>query len=859
MATVFLAEDLKHKRKVALKVLKPELAAVLGADRFVQEITTTAALQHPHILPLFDSGTADGFLYYVMPFIDGETLRDKLNRETQLGVADAVKIATDVADALQYAHEHGVIHRDIKPENILLANGRPMVADFGIALAVSAAAGGRMTETGLSLGTPHYMSPEQATAEKEITGRSDIYSLASVLYEMLTGEPPHMGNSAQQIIMKIITEPAAPVTKLRKSVPPHVAAAIATALEKLPADRFASASEFADTLQGRRAVPSITGRPRSTESARAWSVAAGAIAVAVAALTLVAWMASHRGPVSAPRPVQFVVTAKDVAQPVYTLTWPATVSPDSRTIVYAGAIGNGNFQYYARDVGALESRPIPGTIGASMPLFSADGKWLAFQAQDGKIKKVSLDGGAPIPLADYSEGNGIAWSPRGTIVVGAGVKTFGLSRVPENGGALTPLTKPDNASGAALWHVWPVMFADGRTIVFAVWRGFNQNRQSELAITSLDDGVVHPIGVRAARPLGVDGKNLVYLTTDGVVMATRLDLAHYRTERSPVTLVDSIPICPTCNGDGAANLSAGGALSYMRGSRRMRLVWIGKDHVEKDVGATAALMRTPRLSPDAARIAVELEANGRKDIWIYQIATNTMGKLTTAGDNSAPEWAPDGRSIQFLSNRSGEWSVWNQPIDGSGESQRTFSSSKGLEWGVTVAPDQRHVVLQSSVRATINLFSATIGSDSATPLFAGGIHNAWGARFSPSGKSVAFVSDEAGRPEVFVQPFPGPGARVQISAAGGYEPMWSRDGLHLYYAAGNQLTDATLTPEPRVSVASRDSLFSAPFFSGTPFSLASYDVARDGRFLMIRSNDDHFQLVVTLNWTTEVAARLGKP
>src|SRR5215216_596109 len=248
MATVYLAFDIKHDRKVALKVLKPELAAVLGAERFVVEIKTTAALQHPHILPLFDSGTADGFLYYVMPFVEGETLRNKLSRETQLGIDEALRIATQVADALDYAHRHGVIHRDIKPENILLHDGRPMVADFGIALAVSAAAGGRMTETGLSLGTPHYMSPEQATAEKEITARSDVYSLGSVLYEMLTGEPPHMGTSAQQIIMKIITEPAAPVTKLRKSVPPNVAAAVAKSLEKLPADRFENSKSFSDAL-----------------------------------------------------------------------------------------------------------------------------------------------------------------------------------------------------------------------------------------------------------------------------------------------------------------------------------------------------------------------------------------------------------------------------------------------------------------------------------------------------------------------------------------------------------------------------------------------------------------------------------
>ena len=248
MATVYLADDLKHDRKVAIKVLKPELAAVLGAERFVAEIKTTAAMSHPHILPLFDSGEADGFLFYVMPYIEGETIREKLNRETQFGVDEAVRIAREVADALDYAHRHGVIHRDIKPENILLHDGRAMVMDFGIALAVSAAAGGRMTETGLSLGTPHYMSPEQATADKAITARSDIYSLASVLYEMLTGEPPHMGTSAQQIIMKIIAEPVRPAAELRKSIPPHVAAALAKALEKLPADRFDSARAFSDAL-----------------------------------------------------------------------------------------------------------------------------------------------------------------------------------------------------------------------------------------------------------------------------------------------------------------------------------------------------------------------------------------------------------------------------------------------------------------------------------------------------------------------------------------------------------------------------------------------------------------------------------
>ncbi|HEV8365330.1 MAG TPA: protein kinase, partial [Gemmatimonadaceae bacterium] len=373
MATVYLAHDVRHDRKVALKVLKPELAAVLGAERFVVEIKTTAALQHPHILPLFDSGTSDGFLYYVMPFIQGETLRNKLDRETQLGVDEAVRIATDVADALDYAHRHGVIHRDIKPENILLHDGRPVVADFGIALALSAAAGGRMTETGLSLGTPHYMSPEQATADKDISYRSDIYSLASVLYEMLTGNPPHTGASAQQIIMKIIAEDVAPVTTLRKSVPPNVSAAVAKALEKLPADRFQSAKAFSDALHHgaftygattSRRVASV-GTP-AVVSRYALPVG-GVLAVLGIAAVVWAWQADKRSTVDTVVPLM-VDTPNgnpDLAR--------FAVSADGSRFAFATDEG-----IVLRDRGQREYRLLPGTDRGESPSFSPDGEWIVF-------------------------------------------------------------------------------------------------------------------------------------------------------------------------------------------------------------------------------------------------------------------------------------------------------------------------------------------------------------------------------------------------------------------------------------------------------------------------------------------------
>ena len=270
MATVFLARDLKHHRPVALKVLRPELAAVIGAKRFLQEIETTD-LQHPHILPLHDSGEVGGTAYYVMPYVEGESLRDRLRREKQLPIEVAVRIATEVASALDYAHRKGVVHRDIKPENILLHEGQALVADFGIALALSAAGGTRMTETGLSLGTPHYMSPEQAMGEREITGRSDVYALGCVLYEMLTGDPPFTGSTAQAIVAQVVTESPRPMIPRRHTIPAHIEAAVLRALEKLPADRFATPAEFAQALA---AAPACCRRPAATSTTSApatWS------------------------------------------------------------------------------------------------------------------------------------------------------------------------------------------------------------------------------------------------------------------------------------------------------------------------------------------------------------------------------------------------------------------------------------------------------------------------------------------------------------------------------------------------------------------------------------------------------------
>ena len=297
MATVYLAHDVKHDRKVALKVLRPELSAVIGAERFLAEIKLTANLQHPHILPLFDSGEAHGLLYYVMPFIEGESLRECLVREKQLPIDDAIRLTREVASALDYAHRHGVVHRDIKPENILLYDGSAVVADFGIALAASKAGGARMTETGLSLGTPHYMSPEQAMGEREITTRSDIYALGAVLYEMLSGEPPFTGPTAQAVVAKVITEKPASLIPRRETVPPHVEEAVMTALAKLPADRFHSVAEFAAALApGARTVVTRRATTRLERGRPIWLAALGGAVAGAGLLGLLWWRTDRRTP-----------------------------------------------------------------------------------------------------------------------------------------------------------------------------------------------------------------------------------------------------------------------------------------------------------------------------------------------------------------------------------------------------------------------------------------------------------------------------------------------------------------------------------------------------------------------------------
>jgi serine/threonine-protein kinase len=861
MATVFLADDLKHDRKVAVKVLKPELAAVLGAERFVVEIKTTASLQHPHILPLFDSGTADGFLFYVMPFIEGETLRDKLNRESQFGVEEAVRIAREIADALDYAHRHGVIHRDIKPENILLHDGRPMVADFGIALALSAAAGGRMTETGLSLGTPHYMSPEQATADKDITARADVYSLASVLYEMLAGEPPHTGSTAQQIIMKIIAEPVQSVTRLRKAVPPNVAAALSKALEKLPADRFETAKAFADAL----ANPSFTLEGTSVftaASARKNSralVAFGTGCIGFAALAV--WALLRAAP--APPVLRYTFTMPSIVGTVQ-LGVPV-IAPDGSYFVFLGPVQGGGpgQQVWMKRRDAYAATPVPGTVGAEAVTISPDGKSLALAGT--QLRTLVLASGVTATLVDrgVASAGGTAWLDDGTIVY---VRSEGglpeLASVSSAGGQPTLFHDSENRAG-----VFPAPIVGRRAILFA--RCVNVG-SCDLAARDLSSGLVKTLVPGAVWGQYAVTGHVVYVL-NGRLMASVFDAKAMELRGQPVSLVDSVANAPI-------SLSRSGTLVLQIGSAagalgEFELVWVERNGHYTPIDTTWHFRLTANandhgwaLSRDGKRLAIGLFTPSGDDIYVKELPRGPASRVTYAQTpDQRPRWSPDERSIMYV----GTGALLSRAADGTGKDSVLVSGAvEEGEW----SPDGKWIVLRrgatGSARGGRNIFGVRAGSDTTSVPLIVTEFDEEAIQLSPDGKWIAYQSDETGHTEIFVRPFPNTNAsKRQVSSGGGEAPLWSRDGREVFFVRPNHdmmsarvstaLATSITSAEPAVLFHVPDELLQVEYSFYTP-----WDVAADGRFIMVRSlrsaatGTSSAVTVIAENWLQELKARV---
>ncbi len=855
MATVYLAHDPRHNRKVAIKVMNPELAAIIGAARFLKEIETTANLQHPNILPLFDSGQVDATVFYVMPFVQGESLRNRLTREVQLPVADAVRIAVEVAGALDYAHRHGVIHRDIKPDNVLLHDGRPLVADFGIALAWSHRdALTRITKSGVSLGTPHYMSPEQAAGEQNLDPRADTYALGVVLYEMLAGQPPFTGLTAQAIFARVLAEEPRPLVFHRKTVPPHVDAAVARALEKLPADRWETAAEFAAALTSAGASSGSRGRPLAVWRRFAIPGAAAALLVAVG------WMVLRGRPDALPAaPVRFDVELDAGVHPSFTPI--VRLSPDGSQLFVTAMVGRRE-EVLRRPFDEVRMAVIAGAgqgeqgTGNSRPFVSPDGQWVAY-ARQGKLRKVRVEGGPAVDLA-AAEWAGGSWGRNGRLVYTRAYNT-GLWIVSEGGGDDHMLTAPDTARGE-LGHWWPQILPDGDHVLFTAYR--TPIERATIEVLSISSGKRDVVFTGGVFGFYVPTGHLLYAVGE-TIRAIPFDLDRLAVTGAALPVVDSVAMNPT-DGAAAFDVSENGTLAYLPVSsyvKETELVLVDRRGNESRALPASDRYDHPRLSPERGRIAVDIRsANSLGDVWVFQVGRAGGLRLTAEGGRDfGPEWTPDGRELIYSSEHP-FFDLYHRAADASRPAEPLLTGGFDRYPG-SVSADGRLFAFSLAAPGG-ELWTVQLrGPPAPARYFANGFNLAH-PTLSPDGRWMAYDSDESGRVEVYAQSYPNPSVkRWNVSPANGSEPMWTRGGRELVYRKGDSVMAVSVDLENGRSGPPR-ALFAGPYPDNPGWTRPrSYDVSRDGeRFLMMKlpAEQSRPRIAVVLNWFAELRAKVPR-
>ncbi len=860
MATVYLAHDIKHERDVAIKVLHPDLGAALGGERFLSEIRTTARLQHPHILPLLDSGAADGLLYYVMPLVTGETLRTRLERERQLPIDDAVRIAREVASALDYAHRQGVIHRDIKPENILLHDGQALVADFGIALAVQSAGGTRMTQTGLSLGTPQYMSPEQAMGEKVIDARSDVYALAAVSYEMLAGDPPFAGGSVQAIVAKIMSEKPTALRTLRDTVPEHVEDAVLSGLAKLPADRFATAAAFAAALSSGGTTSSRTAlRPEPIQRGRSlipWGVATVALAIG-------AWGWLQRAP--APEVRRLAISLSDTLG-IFSFAPALDISPDGRQIAFRGEGQNGPI--WIKRPGELDPVPIPGTERGASPTFSPDGQWLAFVA-DGQLKKVRLDGGAAMLLADSVApiAYGITWLDDNTLVY-ASPAGDEFRRVGASGGAYT--TMLSNTSYRGYGFVSPSPLPKARGVLFTLCT--SNCATSSIRAVDFSTGEVKPLVVDAVRAWVLPTGDLMYVRNDGAVLVAPFDIDALEI-RGPATLVvERVAMMNVGNSLPLMAWSPTGTLLYFRGdeaSGATEIVRVSRAGLTTPIDTSWYIrgFNSLSLSPNGRQLAVGVGPSaGKLNIWVKALDSGPFSRFTFGGDDRRPAWSPDGRTIAFIRDSTGGSAVYTRQANSSADDQQVQVVGRFIQ-EVTWSGDGQWLVLRTdNGDASLgDLLGVHLAGDPTPVELVATKFRELQPAVSPDNRWLAYASDESGTQEIYVRPFPQTSAgRWQVSNSGGSSPVWSSSTNELFYVKGDgTLAAASYQSTPSFALLGTESLLDVRGMMSDLYH-QSFSVSPDAQsFIFARrrvstANAGVLRAVLVENWFEDLRVQLQR-
>jgi serine/threonine protein kinase/Tol biopolymer transport system component len=853
MGEVYKARDTRLDRTVALKILPPSLASdPQFRERFTREGRAISQIDHPRICTLYDVGEQDGTSFLVMQYLEGETLEGRLKKGA-LPLDQALQFAIQIADALDKAHRAGIVHRDLKPGNIMLTKSGAMLLDFGLAKAtgVGAAAGLSMLPTtppgltaqGTILGTFQYMAPEQLEGH-EADARTDIFAFGSVLYEIVTGRKAFQGGSHASLISAIMSAEPPPVATLQPLTPPSLEHVLNRCLAKKPDDRWQSAHDLMKELQWIGAsgsqVSAIGVAPSRRRVSWAWVGASIAIALLLGAVGGALY------PRHMPEPLRsrFPITTPTLQTPAF-----PSISPDGRHIAFVARNPSGTFSLFLRSLDSLEAQPLGGTDNAAQPFWSPDSRSIGFVAQ-GKLKRIDVSGGPPQAICDVATFVGGTWNSEGTIVFGS--YPGPLKRVSASGGEPVDLTTIDVARHEAA-HSLPSFLPDGRHFLFANYP------PSEVSVASLDSTERKPV-MKGGGNVSYVAPGYLVFPRNGTLLAQPFDANRLSLSGEPVRVADNVSDLAAANLSDFS-VSNTGILVYRSGAAGAlgQLVWY--DRAGKPLGPVGSPgeYRGISLSPDGRRVAVHRHQDpGGGDIWLLDLERDTFTRFTShPSHNMEPVWSHDGQRIAFASDRDGgPFNIYQKDANGAANEELALQTKNAITIAGDYAPDDQSI-LYVDIATNANLSVLPLTGDRQPKPFLTSAFNEILARFSPDGRWIAYVSDETGRFEVYVQRYPERISKIRISTQGGSYPRWARSGRELFYLSPEAaLMDVDINTNGRdIGAGKPHALFSTRALledhGSAPLTYA-YDVRADAtRFIInerLAPSNQGSTLTVVLNW-----------
>ena len=880
MGRVFRATDTQLGRDVALKILPDAFAADPDRlARFQRQAHVLASLNHPNIAQIHGIEKSDDTQALVLELVEGPTLADRIAKGP-IPLDEALPIARQIAEALEAAHEAGVIHRDLKPANIKVRDdGTVKVLDFGLAKALDTTAAGdpsqsptltaAATQMGVIMGTAAYMSPEQASGSP-VDRRADVWSFGVVLYEMLVGRRLFEGETVSHVLASVLkTEPD--WTVLPSDTPALLRRLLRRCLSKDRKERLQHAGDARLEVAETQIAAATTDRHEATPATplQVWQQPAPALigVLIVAVITgLAGWSLSRPGVVPADV-MRFVIPQPDTATFAFASPYrDLAISADGTQVVYRVRAPDGERQLYRRPIDRLDSAPLRGSEDSAAPFVSPDGEWVGFVGSGSPtLQKVSILGGPPVTLAAFPTSiAGASWGGDSDQII-VGMLRGGLFRVPAGGGEPEVLTTPDADQGE-VGHYWPSVIQGREAVLFGIDVG--QGR-SELAVLALDTGEVTRLGLVGVSPHYASTGHLVYAVLDGSVRAVPFDVDRLEVTGNPVPLLENVLVKST----GAANfsLSDNGRLVFTSGAGgggpQRSLVWVDRQGQEESLGEAwqPAQYVYPRVSPDGTRVAVAIVKNADTDLWVLDLARPGIStRITFGGSNGFyPVWSPDGLQLAYADGQGQTNRLLLAPADGDGQVE-TILDRNERQFPTSWESDGNVLAIHIGVSGRDLAMLPMDGDRTPVPLLVTPFDERAGA-FSPDGHWLAYVSDESGQDEVYVRPVPGPGQQHTISTNGGVEPVWSPDGRELFYRNTDQVLVVAIDTAEPFRASAPELLFVGAYdldasAGGGGVGVPNYDIAPDGRrFLMVKTADNAPQITVVLNWHQELVERVPIP